>query len=402
MKAQALAHAHSTIPDPRPEGRAPVVLQVLPRFSAGGVEWGAAEVAACLARRGWTALVASERGGLEQRLRHEGGRHVRLPLASKNPGTMALNVGRLARLIESEGVDIVHARSRAPAWSAYFAARRTGRPFITTFHGTYFDGGWFKRRYSSVMLRGEPTIVISQFVRDEILAHWPIDPGRLRLIPRGVDLSRFDPAKVAPDRVVALARQWRLPDGVSVVMMPARLARWKGHEVLIQALAKLARHDLCCVMVGEADRHPRLQEELMAMVRRLALEGAVRFVGRCDDMPAAYLLADVVVSASIQPEAFGRVIVEAQAMGRPVIASAHGGAGETIVHGETGFLIAPNDAAALAECLAGVLALNPDERKALVERAAHSARSTYATERMCERTLAVYDEVLRQAVARAP
>lgn len=395
MKAEAVSPEQSSIAAKGPEDRGPAVLQVLPRLNSGGVERGTADIARCLAEKGWRALVASAGGALEHRLKREGARHFTLPLASKNPFTIAANVKRLVRLIEAWNVDLVHARSRAPAWSAYFAARRTDRPFVTTFHGTYFGGGEIKKLYNAVMLKGELTIVISRFIQDHVIERYGADPARLRLIPRGVDVERFDPAKVSQDRIAELARKWRLPEAVSVVMLPARLAEWKGQHLLIEALARLPRRDLCCVMVGDIATHPNRYARLERLVAARGLGSVVRFVGACADMPAAYMLADAVVSASIQPEAFGRVIVEAQAMGRPVIASNHGGARETVMPGETGFLFPPGDADALAAAIERAVSLSAEQRAALAARAAAHVRRHFTVELMCEKTLAVYQEVLR-------
>ncbi|HXP30179.1 MAG TPA: glycosyltransferase family 4 protein [Stellaceae bacterium] len=388
--------AETSIAAPRPGRHAGAVLQVLPSLAAGGVERGTVEVAAALVRAGWSAVVASSGGPMVRELERAGASHVLLPLAAKNPLVMRANIGRLAAVIEGYGIDIVHARSRAPAWSAEAAARRTGRHFVTTFHNAYGGSGfWLKRRYNAVMARGERVIAISEFVAAHVAAVYGVTPERLRVVPRGVDVSRFDPERTSADRVVALARRWSLPDGVSVVMLPGRLTRWKGHQVLIEALRRLDRRSLHCVFVGSGAR--RYRRELEQAVGRLPPSCTIQIIEDCRDMAAAYMLADVVVSASTGPEGFGRVIVEAQAMGRPVIATAHGGAQETVLAGETGWLVPPGDAGALAEALDAALVLAPEARLALAGRAIAHIRANFTTEQMTARTLAVYEELLPAA-----
>jgi glycosyltransferase involved in cell wall biosynthesis len=375
-----------------PAGR-PVVLQVLPALGAGGAERGCVDVAAALARAGGTALVASAGGPLEREITRAGGLHFTLPLDSKNPFVMRGNVRRLAELIRSHDVDVVHARSRAPAWSARAAARRTRRPFLTTFHGTYNERGRIKRYYNSIMAKGDLVIAISEHIAELIMKRYGTDPARIRLIPRGIDLDQFDPANVSSARVLRLWEQWRIEESMPVVMLPGRLTRWKGQMVLIEALAKLGRTDMRCVLVGSDQGRSAYREALEARIKALGLGMVTRLVDHCADMPAAYLLADVVVSASTDPEAFGRVMVEAQAMGRPVIATDHGGARETLIEGETGWLVPPGDADALAARLAIALTLDPTQRKAMAYRAMAHARAHYGKETMSARTLAVYDEL---------
>ncbi|MFI5022119.1 MAG: glycosyltransferase [Alphaproteobacteria bacterium] len=380
-------------PAVRSQERRPAVLQVLPALGQGGAERGCVDVAVALAAAGGTALVASRGGALERELARAGAVHIPLPLDSKNPLVMRANIRRLVSLIERYDVDIVHARSRAPAWSAFAAARRTGRAFVTTFHGTYNERGYLKHLYNSVMVKGDLVIAISQHIAELIIARYKIDPARVRLIPRGIDLDFFDPTNVSPPRLVQLMQAWRLVDGMPVVMLPGRLTRWKGQSVLIEALARLGRKDIRCVLVGSDERRGGYRHELEELITARGLGGVVHIVDHVRDMPAAYMLADVVVSASTDPEAFGRVVVEAQAMGRPVIATDHGGARETLLEGETGWLIPPGDAAALAEALATALELDTAAREQLAAAAIVHARANFSKDTMCARTLAVYDEL---------
>lgn len=376
-------------------GRRVTVLQVLPALGAGGgVERGTVEIARAIVEAGGRSLVASAGGLLVHDLTRAKAEHFDLPVDSKNPLVMRANIARLAKLIVEENVDIVHARSRAPAWSACFAAARTQRRFITTFHGTYSAGNPLKRRYNAIMTRGERVIAISSFIAGHIHQVYGVPAARIRVIPRGVDLERFDPARVSAERVAQLAGQWRLGDGLPVVMLPGRLTRWKGQTVFLEAIARLGRKDIRCVLVGSDQGRADYRRELEDLITRHDLGEVVRIVDHCADMPAAYMLTDVVVSASTDPEAFGRVVPEAQALGRPVIASDHGGARETIIEGETGWLTPPGDAQALATTLARVLAIGAEARQALADRAITYVRTNFSKDAMCDKTLDVYNEVL--------
>lgn len=387
-------------PEAAPGSAEVTVLQVLPALVTGGVERATIDVAAAIIAAGGRAVVASAGGPMVHELTRVGATHVELPLAAKRPWTMWANVGRLEKLIRAEGVDIIHARSRAPAWSAWLAARRAGRPFVTTFHGTYNFRSRLKRWYNSIMTRGDLVIANSTFIGRHIVEHYAIDPRRIRVIPRGIDLAVFDPAAVTQERVIALTRSWRLPDGVPLIMLPGRLTRWKGHLVLIAAMDILAREfgrQFHCVLVGHEGGAAAYRAEIEKRVGELGLGGMVRLVGDCRDMPAAYRLADVVVSASTDPEAFGRVAAEASAMGRPVIATDHGGARETVVHGDTGWLVPPGDPMALARAIDEAIALRPDDRAHIARRGRAYISTHFSKAGMTDATLEVYAELLNRA-----
>ena len=373
----------------------PVVLQVLPSLVTGGVERGTIEITQAVVEAEGVALVASAGGPLVKSVERAGGRHITLPLDTKNPYAIWRNAARLEALIRAENVAIVHARSRAPAWSAWLASRRTGVHFVTTYHGVYNEDLPLKRSYNAVMARGEIVIAASRYVAELIVFRHNVYPTRIRVIPRGVDPAVFDPAAVGPDRVARLVREWRLPDGVPTVVLPGRLTSWKGQPVLLAAIARLARRDVCCVLVGSDQGRHRYSAQLVRQAERLGIADRVRLVGNCDDMPAALMLSDVVVHASVRPEAFGRVVIEAQAMGRPVIASDLGGPVETVRHGETGWRVPPDDPAALAAAIDAALALSEAERQALGQRAREAVQRGYTVQAMQDATLDVYEELLR-------
>jgi glycosyltransferase involved in cell wall biosynthesis len=376
------------------EDRPLTVLQVLPALDTGGVERGTVEMVQAIVRAGGSALVASSGGRLVAAVERAGGTHIMLKLASKNPARIWSNAGRLAFLIRAAEVDIVHARSRAPAWSAWLACRRTAARFVTTWHGVYSENAPGKRRFNAVMARGERVIAISHFIAARVLSRYNIDPDRLRIIPRGVDPTVFDPAAISGHRVARLSAEWRLPNGATAIILPARLTRWKGHIVMVEALARLERQDVCLVMVGAEQGRRKFRKELLERAQQLGVIDRIRIVGHCDDMPAALMLADIVVNPSIEPEPFGRTVIEAQAMGRPVVVSDQGGTAETVDHGVTGWRVPPANPVALAAAISHLLTMSDAERAALGERARMSVITNYTTEAMQNATMDVYRELL--------
>jgi glycosyltransferase involved in cell wall biosynthesis len=390
----------------------PTILQIIPRLDTGGAELTTIEITEAVVRAGGRMLVASEGGRMEGEIARAGGSLIPMPAGAKNPATILANARRLARIIAAERVKLIHARSRAPAWSALLAARRTGLPFVTTYHGAYGEKGRLKRLYNSVMARGDIVIANSGFTADLVAARYGTPRDRLRVIYRGVEGDRFDPAAIAADRVAELRRRWGLDAGQSVILQAARLTGWKGQSVLIEAAGLLDRgghlSDAVVVLAGDDQGRTGYRAELAGQIARLGLAGKVRLVGHCDDMPAAFLLARVAVVASTEPEAFGRAATEAQVMGCPVIATAIGAPPETVLAqpgveagAETGWLVPPGDAAALAARLAEALDLDPRQRRAMGERARAHVLTRFSLEGMKRQTLAVYDDLagLRLAAA---
>lgn len=374
----------------------PVILQILPRLEQGGVERGTIEVASAIRDAGWTPIVVSGGGRLVHELERIGAEHITLPVYSKNYFTMRKNAKLLAQIIKDKRVDIIHARSRAPAWSAKWAAEMTGIPFMTTFHGAYNIGPIkLKKAYNRIMTEGTVIIAVSNFIKQHIIDNYGIDESKIRVIHRGVDIDRFDTAKVSPERMIALAKKWNLPEDRPVIMLPGRLTRWKGQLVLLDALAKMRHKDLRCLFVGSDQGRVSYRKEMDKKAKKLGLESVVQVVDHCSEMDVAYLLSDIVVSASTDPEAFGRVVPEAQAMGRIVVASNHGGATETVRDGETGFLFPSGDSTALAEILDKILDMPAAERDTMTKRAVDSVRSEFSKSKMCDKTLAVYREILQ-------
>lgn len=371
----------------------PTILQVLPKMhQTGGVERGTVEVASAIESHGWKALVASAEGEMCAKLRAVGVEHIALPLDTKNPLKIWRNAAKLEKVIKQYQVDIVHARSRAPAWSAWLACQRTGTKFITTFHGQYTIQNKWKHRYNEVMVKGRLVIAVSNFIKQHMLDNYEVDERKIRVIHRGVDLSSFGPDKFGRGRMEMLLKEWNIPD-LPVILYPGRVTRWKGQDVFVEALAKLGHKNFFAALVGDDQQHPAFREEVEALVRKHKLEGHVCMVGSTPHMCEAYQLAKIVVATSVEPEAFGRVAIEAQAMGKPVIATNHGGACETVIDGETGLLVEPGNVDQLAKAIGYVLQLGEDELEIIGAAGMENAKN-FSTQQMCEKVLAVYQEVL--------
>lgn len=375
------------------------ILQVIPELSAGGAERTTIEIAEAVHAKGGRALVASEGGRLEKELSEAGGKLIRLPLSTKNPFEIRKNADRLAELAAAERVNLIHARSRAPAWSAYWAAKRLSLPFVTTYHGIYNARSPWKNWYNSVMARGDRVIANSAYTAEHLIRRHHVDPAKVHVILRGVDLQKFNVDVVSDNRAAAVHEGWGLADSDHrpIILHAARLTRWKGQKLAIEAAAKLkslAAPPFLLVLVGDSQGREEYVAELANLVRERDLQGYVLIPGHCSDMPAAFKAASVVIQPSLEPEAFGRSVAEAQAMGAPVIAAAHGGLPEVIADGVSGLLVRPNDADVLAGALNRLLTMNKNDRVTMGLAGMQRARRLFAKETLQEATLSVYAELI--------
>jgi glycosyltransferase involved in cell wall biosynthesis len=403
----------------------PVILQIVPELSAGGAERTTIEMAEAIRLGGGQALVVSAGGRLEDELAETGGELIRFPAKTKNPAAILFNAGRLAGMIRKRGVSLVHARSRAPAWSAFIAARRTKRCFVTTYHGIYNQEGRLKAFYNSVMARGDAVICNSQYTAKLVRHRHPDAAARVGVIHRGVDFERFDPATVALERARALRELWGVPAGKRVVLLPARLTRWKGQKVLIDAAAQLCAGgeygDIAFVLVGDEQNRSAYRAELEADIAAQNLTGRVFIAGHCEDMPAAFKAASFTVLPSIEAEAFGRTAVESQAMGCPVIASNIGAFPETVTPGPSllahaasagdvpdgcapppargPWLFEPGNPTALCESLRAALAMDNGALEALRQGGIDRMRREFSKQALQLQTLTVYDRLLGTQLA---
>lgn len=373
------------------------ILQVIPALGAGGAEQSVIDINAALLAAGHRSYVVSSGGDRVAEIKAAGGIHITLPAASKNPLRLWLNARALQAIIRREAITLVHARSRAPAWSAWLAARWCQVPFVTTFHAAYGYTNALKQAYNRIMTRGVRVIAISDFIAWHIHENYGVPPERIVTIYRGIDLSHFDRATVSAERLQALRSLWQVAPERPIILLPARLTRIKGQDVLIAAMRLLVEEERAgnavVVLIGSDQGRSHYTRELLEQVVSARLSDHVVIADHCDDMPAAYALATLVVVPSLVPEGFGRVPVEAQAMGVPVIASDLGATRETVLPDVTGWLVPPDDPAALAEKIHAVLQLPATARAQLARQAAARAVEKFALPAMTAATLAVYQSV---------
>ena len=381
------------------------VLQIIPDLDAGGAERTTVDIAEGLAEAGARALVATTGGRLVAELQAKGGEWVEFPAATKNPLAMAVNIGRLRRLIKDEKIDLVHARSRAPAWVAMAACKLTGAGFITTYHGAYSGNSAPKLLYNSVMARGEVVIANSHYTAKMIQTQFRIEPQRLRVIHRGTDFAKFSASLIAPERVEKVRRSWMVAPEDRIVLLAGRLTPWKGQKVLIEAARLLKAEgmarDLVFVLAGDPQGREAYVAEIDGLIASAGLSGTVRRVGHVTDMPAAMAAAAIAVVPSTAPEAFGRVAVEAQAMGTPVIVSNLGAVPETVLappqvrpDQRTGWRVEPDNPADLARAIDEALAMRSSAAAIMAERARRHVEEHFSLANMVHQTLDCYIALL--------
>ncbi len=376
----------------------PVVLQVLPELEMGGVELGTVEIATALQEAGIKNFVASQGGRLTKELTKNKIKHLTLPLKTKNIFKMRKNADALAEFIKKNGINIVHARSRAPAWSAYWAAQKAGAHYMTTFHGTYGLGPWgIKKIYNKIMTFGERVIVISNHIKNHILKNYPLTaPEKLRLIHRCVDIDKFDPAKVSQERIIKASKEYNIPEDKPVLTLIGRVTRWKGQHMLVEALSKMKNTNCYCVIAGDDQGRVNYVDEIKNLAKKLKVSDRIGFYGKVLDPQALMQVSTVILSTAIEPEAFGRISVEGQAMGKIVVASNIGGSLDTIQDGVTGKLYKSDDTQALADALDWALSLTEAQKAKIIKAGIKNVKDNFTKQIMCDKTIAVYRELVEQ------
>ena len=367
------------------------ILQVLPELNIGGVERTTLDMVAALRQVFPVTYVASQGGGLLPELENLGGTHFALPLASKNPFQMVRNALALIQLIRKYDIQIIHARSRAPAWSALWAARWTKVPLVTTFHGAYRTSNAIKTFYNSVMARGTRVIAISEFISRYIQKHYPASLQKIRLIHEGIDVDVFDSQNVSQEEIRALRKAWGVPTDAKIVLLPGRITRIKGQTIFIEALRHLNNPKIFGIILGQ-----RQDQDKSSYSKEVAcqMEGLpIRCIPHTPVPHIAYAAADFVVSPSLAPETFGRVTAEAGAMERVVIATNHGATPELCQAEKTGYLIPPGDVKALTNAMDGVLKMSHEERQAMGKAARDYICANFSVKRMYAETIALYQEI---------
>lgn len=380
------------------------VLQVIPRMRAGGAELGCMQVAEALVKAGHRALVVSQGGQLVEGLVKSGAEHIELPLASKNPIQMLFNARRLAGIIRKEKVSIIHARSRAPAWSALWAARKTNIPFVTTYHSEYSERGRIKNFYNSVMARSDTVIAVSDYMAHLIRTRYDTPEERIAIIHRAFDPERFDPGRVTPERIAAVRALMGVREGETVLLLAGRITPRKAQHHLVSALGMLkaaGQSNIRAVLAGEIEK-PEFKAKLLADAARLGVADWLSFPGHVVDMPAAYMVTGVSLNIS-EFEGLPRVAIEAQAMGVPMIVSDTGPGREVALtepgvpaSKASGLRVPYGDPEAIADAIEALLGMPAADRNAMGARGAAHVRARFTLEQLTSKTLAVYARVLER------
>ena len=373
----------------------PVVLQVLPEMSHGGVEMGTVEIASGMVEQGIENYVASAGGRMVYDLQKLKVKHFELPLKTKNIFKMWWNAKKLAKIIKENNINIVHARSRAPAWSAYWAAKKTGAVFLTTYHGTYGLGPLkIKKFYNRVMTYGKLVIAISEHIKKHIIKEYNVPEDKIRLVHRCVNLDNFSPEKVSKERIIKTVQDFNIPESSPVISLIGRVTPWKGQALLIEALTKVKNSDFYCLIVGSDQGRTAFSNKLKEMVKKYGLESKVQFIDHSFDIPALLMVSNVVLSTAVEPEAFGRAAIEGQAMGKIVIASNIGGSLENTIDGVTGKLFESGNVDELAASIDWALSLSDEEKNKIGAAAIKNVKEHFTKEIMCAKTIAVYNELM--------
>ena len=376
------------------------VLQVIPKLGHGGAEIGCYDLAHYLYENDCSSYIVTSGGTLIKYVNRKKVKLIRLPVQSKNPILILLNAIILTIIILILNINIVHARSRAPAWSCLIATKITGRKFVTTFHGTYNFKNNIKKFYNSVMLRSNLIIAGSNFIFSHINENYSkyLKPEKKFLVIfRGINTDYYDPKKIKEKDEIQLISKWKIDKEKKVILLPARLTAWKGHEIFLEALNKLKINEpqkkFIAVILGSDQGRKIYKKRLIRLVEQYRLINDVIFIDNFELMPIAYKISDIVISSSIEPEAFGRVAVEAQAMEKPIIASNIGGSNETIIDEKTGFLYPAGNSDILSQKLSHIFDLNDETLKSMGIEGRKNVIKKFNVEKMCFSTYSEYKKL---------
>ncbi len=377
------------------------VLQVIPSLGYGGAETGCYDLAHYLYEQNCSSYIVTSGGELLKYVNKNRVKVIRLPVHSKNPLLILINAIILSFIILFLKISIVHARSRAPAWSCYFATKITRRKFVTTFHGTYNFSNIFKKFYNSVMLKSDLIIAGSNFIFSHINEKYPEYLNlkkKFLVIFRGINTDYFDASTVLETDEDKLLKKWEIKRGKKIILLPGRLTEWKGQELFLEAInlvnIQLGHEAFYAIILGSDQGRKIFKKKLMRLVDQYRLNNQVRFIDECKKMPVAYKIANIVISSSIEAEAFGRVSVEAQSMEKPIIASNIGGSNETIVNNQTGILFDAGNPEALSKKILEVLQLDETTLKLMGNEGRKNVVKKFNIEKMCFSTYSEYKKLI--------
>jgi len=377
------------------------IAQILPALNTGGVERGVIEISKSLNDNGFKSIVLSSGGHMVPQLRRTGTTHYELNVNTKNPFKWPKIRKQVKLILEKENVDLIHLCSRAPAWIVFPLGRMLDVPVITSVHMRFRKTNFLKKYYNSILTKGDSIIAISKHIEKTILESFPNPTikNKITVVHRGVDLELFNANNIKPARVIAQSKNLNLKDNIPVIMMAARPAMWKGYLELIRALS-LVNDTFQCVLIGAENGSQNFQKTLIDKIIKLKLETKVKLSKSSNDIQAALMLSDIVVMPSVTPEPFGRIILEAQALGKIPIAFDHGGASETIIDGKNGFLADPVKVESLAEKISMALSLKPTSREKMSEFSKKAVSKNFSHDKMCKLTLSLYKQCILEYKAK--
>ena len=371
------------------------IVQILPALNTGGVERGVVEISKALIDFDFRSIVISSGGYMVPQLKRNGTIHYKLDVQTKNPFQWPKIRSQLKVILENEKVDLIHVCSRVPAWIAFPLGTILDIPVVTSVHMRFRKSNFLKRYYNSILTRGSLIIAISKHIEDSIKKYFPKVSDKIKVIHRGVDLDLFNPANIKPARIIAQSQLLNLKDNLPVIIMAARPAMWKGYLSLIKALSKVDQN-YQCVLIGASDGSKKFQDILIKYIIKFNLETKVKLVNSSKDIQASLILGDIIVMPSITPEPFGRIILEAQALGKIPVAYDHGGASETIINEKNGFLAEPNNIKSLAENISLALSLKVTKREKMGNFSKKFVSKNFSHDRMCKLTLSLYKQCIAE------
>jgi len=378
------------------------VLQVIPKLGFGGAETGCYDLAHFLAEQNCKSFLITSGGHLLKYVRRDKVKVIRLPVQSKNPLIIFINFIIIFFILLIYKIDIVHARSRAPAWSCLWASIFSGKTFVTTFHGTYNFSGKLKHFYNSVMVRSKLIIGGSNFIFNHINKNYKKylnSKKKLLVIFRGVNLEYFNIKNISEKKVNTLISSWKIDKNNFIILLPGRLTKWKGQETFIESLSLLIeehkKENFHAIILGSDQGREIYSKKLLLLVERYRLGKKITFIKNCKEMPLAYKLSDLIVSSSIEPEAFGRVAVEAQAMSKPIVASDIGGSRETVLNRKSGLLYKYNDQKELAKAINKIMEMDQQSLSLMGELGRQNVEKKYNVDQMCQTTFTEYKKLLK-------
>ena len=376
------------------------ILQIIPNMEIGGAERTVLEITSFLKDAEFSSLVLTSGGKLIGELEKENIEVIKLKIDKKNPYSIIKNFFLFIKIFREKKIDLIHVRSRAPAWSAIFAAKKIGIPVLTTWHGHVSNSSFIKKIYNSIMLKGDAVIANSAYTAERISKIYNIDLNKIDIISRGVNVESFEGSKFSNTEISNMKKIWSVDDNKIIILFPARLTRWKGHLVTIEAINLLKKEKffdhVIFLFAGEKAGAENYIKKLNSLITKFKLQENIKLVERIENMPLAYHASDIVLSPSIEPEPFGRIPIEAQAAGKTIIASDHGAVKDTIKNGNnfTGFKVKPNDPQALSIAIKQSIIMDKKDLTKMHERAISNVKNNFSLENMCKKTLEVYKRLL--------